>query len=274
VTTVWAGFLLSSRLSQAQAFTAWDVLMLRHAGAFLTVLPIVALRGWPRIRPWRAVLLALFAGYGFPAMAYAGAQLAPAAHMGVMLPGILPFTTAALWWLVYGERWTRRRVWSLAVVGAGVLLVAFDTFGAHPGAWRGDLMFLAGSLSWGIYMVLVRRWQVPALDATLAIALVAGPVTLPLWWLLLPSNLGEVSTGAVLYQFAYQGAVAVVAAGFLFTRAMNAIGAPATTTITAIVPALTALAAWPLLGEPLGLAGLAGVALVTTGMVVGVAGSR
>ena len=63
-------------------------------------------------------------------------------------------------------------------------------------------------------------------------------------------------------------------AGFLFTRAMNAIGAATTSTITSLVPGMTALAAWPLLGEPLGVAALVGLAIVTAGMVLGVAASR
>jgi drug/metabolite transporter (DMT)-like permease len=48
----------------------------------------------------------------------------------------------------------------------------------------------------------------------------------------------------------------------------------AVTAITAVVPALTALAAWPLLGEPLGIEGLAGVGLVSAAMLMGVAQAR
>jgi len=72
----------------------------------------------------------------------------------------------------------------------------------------------------------------------------------------------------------YQGVLAVVVAGFLFTRALGALGPTALTTITAVVPALTALAAWPLLGEALGPGGLAGVGLVTAAMLIGVVRAR
>jgi len=84
----------------------------------------------------------------------------------------------------------------------------------------------------------------------------------------------DVSNGALAFQLVYQGLFAVLVAGFLFTRAMNALGAATTSTITSLVPGMTALAAWPLLGEPLGAMGLAGVAVVTAGMVLGVAASR
>jgi drug/metabolite transporter (DMT)-like permease len=249
---VWSGFLLSSRLSQQQEFTPWDVAALRYGGAFLAALPLAAWLGWPRLPPIRLLAIVATAAFGFPLFAYHGFAFAPAAHGGVMLPG------------------TRRRVLSLGVVACGILLLAADTFGDHPGAWRGDLLFLAGSCCWATYTVLVRLWGVSAVTATLSAALWAAPLYLPVWWLLLPSNLAAVPAGPVAWQFVYQGVFAVLVAGFLFTRAVTAIGAPRTTTITSLVPAMAALAAWPLLGEPLGAIGLVGVGLVSAGMVLGV----
>jgi drug/metabolite transporter (DMT)-like permease len=267
---VWAGFLLSSRLSQQQDFTPWDVAALRYAGAFVAALPFVAWLGLPRLPPVRTMAVVATAAFGFPLFAYHGFSFAPAAHGGVMLPGTLPFLTAALGAVLLAEAWTQRRVVSLAVVACGILLLASDTFGAHPDAWRGDLLFLAGSCCWATYTVLVRLWGVSAVTATLSAALWAAPVYLPVWWLLLPSNLAAVPAGPVAWQFIYQGVFAVLVAGFLFTRAVTAIGAPRTTTITSLVPAMAALAAWPLLGEPLGALGLVGVGLVSAGMVLGV----
>ena len=267
---VWTGFLLSSRLSQQQAFTPWDVAALRYGGAFLAALPVAAWLGWPRLPPIRLLAIVATAAFGFPLFAYHGFAFAPAAHGGVMLPGTLPFLTAALGAVVLAEAWTRRRVASLAVVACGILLLAVDTFGDHPGAWRGDLLFLAGSCCWATYTVVVRLWGVSAVTATLSAALWAAPLYLPVWWLVLPSNLAAVPAGPLAWQFVYQGVFAVLVAGFLFTRAVTAIGAPRTTTITSLVPAMAALAAWPLLGEPLGALGLAGVGLVSAGMVLGV----
>jgi drug/metabolite transporter (DMT)-like permease len=267
---VWAGFLILSRLSTRQAMTPWDVAALRYAGAFLGAVPLAMAFGWPRIPLARQAALLALAAFGFPIMAYVAFGFAPASHGGVMLPGMLPFLTAALGAAFLGEAWGRRRLVSLAVVAAGMMLLAFDTFGAHPGAWRGDLLFLGGSSCWAVYTLLVRRWRIPALTATLSLGLWAAPIYLPVWWLALPSGLGQVGTGPILTQLVYQGIFAVLLAGFLFTRAVVAIGAPTTTAITALVPGMAALAAWPLLDEPLGLAGLAGVVLASVGMVLGV----
>jgi drug/metabolite transporter (DMT)-like permease len=267
---VWAGFILVSRFGATGTMTPWDLAAVRFAGAFLTALPIAARHGWPRLRPFRAAVIVATAGLGFPLLAFAGFQFAPAAHGGVMLPGMLPLQTALLVWLVLGERWTAGRLASLLLVLAGVALLASETLVQDPGAWRGDVLLFAGSFSWAIYTLMVRLWRVPALEAMLAIALYAAPVYAPLWLLVLPSRLGSVSLDELLFQLVYQGALAVVLAGFLFTRALIALGPSVLTTITAVVPALSAMAAWPLLGEPLGLKGVAGMALVTIAMLLGV----
>ena len=183
-------------------------------------------------------------------------------------------TIALLLWLALGERWTRDRAVALALVVGGVALLARDTFGAHPGAWRGDLLLFVGSFFWAVYTLMVRRWRIPALTATLAIALYAAPVYLPFWLLLLPSRVHAAPVGEVIFQIVYQGALAVVLAGFLFTRALVALGPLALTAITAVVPALVALAAWPLLGEPLAAQGLIGVGLVTAAMLLGIFQAR
>ena len=271
---IWAGFILVSRFSAKGLLTPWDMAALRYSGALLAALPIAARHGWPRLAIRQAAGVVATAALGFPLLAFAGFQFAPASHGGVMLPGMLPLQVAVLLWLAHGERWTRARVAALALVVAGVALLARDTFGANPGAWRGDVLLFCGSFCWAVYTLMVRIWRISALQATLAIALYTAPVYLSVWWLLLPSRIHAAPPGEVVFQLVYQGALAVVVAGFLFTRALTALGPTTLTAITAVVPALTALAAWPLLGEPLGAEGLIGVGLVTAAMLLGVAQVR
>jgi drug/metabolite transporter (DMT)-like permease len=267
---LWVGFLLTARLSHKQDFTPWDIAALRYGGAFLGALGLAAVLGWPRLPPLRLLALVLTAGFGFPLFAYHGFARAPAAHGAVLNAGMLPFYTAGLGILLLNERWTRSRGISLGVVAAGIGLLAFDTFGDHPGAWRGDLFFTLGSLCWAIYTVLVRRWRIGAIPATLGAAIWSGPLFLAVWWLFLPSNLGAQPFGLLAFHFVYQGFLAVLASGLLFTQAVAAIGPQRTTAVTAFVPVVAALAAWPLLDEPLGVAGLLGVAIVSAGLLLAV----
>jgi drug/metabolite transporter (DMT)-like permease len=271
---IWAGFMIFGRLSSKQAFTPYDVALLRYAGGFATAVPLALVRGLPRVSLARGVALCASAAFAFPIMAYIAFTLAPAAHGGVMLPGTLPFTSALVFAVAFRDPFPRRRLVSLAIVAIGIGLLASDTLQAHPGAWRGDLLFLGGSTAWAIYMALVRHWRIGALDATIAIALLGLPLYLPVWWLALPSNLAAVPWDAIAMQTVFQGPIALVLAGFLFTRAMNALGAATLTTITSLVPAMAALAAWPLLDEPLGWAGIAGVVLVGAAIALAVRGAR
>ncbi len=270
---VWVGFHLVSRFSTAQAMTAWDVAALRFVGAFLTVLPVALWRGPPRIAPERALAVLVFAGFGFPLGAFAGYQLAPAAHGATVMAAGLPVGTALLG-LAFGlARVDGRRALSLCVVAAGsALLAAATAGGAWEGAWKGDQLFLCAVLSWSVFTVLVQRWRLPALDAMLAIGLAAAPVYLPVWWLALPSTIGQATPAAMAFQAVFQGAFAAVLAGLLYTKAVTLIGPGPTTMVGAVVPALSALAAWPLLGEALPPLGLLAVLLVSAGMVLGVAG--
>ena len=253
--------------------TPWDVAALRFAGAFLTVLPIVLWRGPPRIAPERALAVLVFAGFGFPLFAFAGYRFAPAAHGATVMAAGLPVGTALLG-LAFGlGRIGGRRVLSLCLVVAGSVLLAAATGGAWEGAWKGDLLFLCAVMSWSVYTVMVQRWRLPALDSMLAIGLAAAPVYLPVWWLVLPSTIGKASSAALAFQAVFQGAFAAVLAGLLYTKAVTLIGPGPTTMIGAVVPALAALAAWPLLGEHLPPLGLLAVLLVSAGMVLGVTGA-
>ena len=268
---VWVSFHLMARLTSRQSLTSWDVAALRYGGAFLTALPLLAWHGVPRM-PWRRVPVVLgLAGFGFPLGAYAGYQLAPAAHGATIMAAGLPVIAMLLAQLLGIARigW-RQGAGLLLVTLSGVLLVAV-TSGLYARAWVGDLLFLAAIACWAVYTLLVGRWRISALDVTLTIALLAAPIYLPIWFLFLPSGMAQASWGVILYQMAYHGAGATVLAMFLYTRTVHSIGAARTTMIGAVVPALAALFAWPLLGEALPPLGLLAVALACAGMLLGVA---
>jgi drug/metabolite transporter (DMT)-like permease len=271
---VWASFHLVSRFVVRDTLTSWDVAALRYGGAFLCVLPIVALRGLPRIAPRRLPPVVAFAGFGFPLLAYAGYHLAPAAHGATIMAAGLPAVTALLGVLVGMNRLGGRQALGLGIIVLGSLTLAGLSGGDWGGAWRGDLLFLAAVSSWGVYTLLVQRWRLPALDTTVAIGLAAAPVYLPVWWLFLPSGMSGASWAAILGQAAFQGAAAAVLAGILYTRSVAALGPAITTMIGAAVPGLVSLAAWPLLGEAMSLPALLAILLVSGGMLLGMGGAR
>jgi drug/metabolite transporter (DMT)-like permease len=70
-------------------------------------------------------------------------------------------------------------------------------------------------------------------------------------------------------QALYQGVLVVFVAMMLYTFAVRRLGAQTVALLMAIVPGLSALAAVPVLGEPLSWLTLAGLGAVTTGAIFG-----
>lgn len=284
VLAIWTSFILVARLSARHTLTAFDIAFLRFLFSGLVVLPI-ALWRWRALRAGlggdralaRGAALAAVAGLGYCGLAYSGFFFAPAAHAAVLLPGSLPMWTALFAVLLLGERLTRWRALGLALIVAGDLLVGGSSLrSAFDGgqAWKGDVLFLAASMTWAVYGVLCRRWKVGAADATIAIALGCLASAVPAYALgvasgAVPTGLATAPWREIVFQAVYQGGFAMLIAGFAFTQVVATFGPVRTTMMTALVPSLAALAAVPLLGEPLTGAALGGLVCVTAGLLVG-----
>lgn len=285
VILIWTSFIVIARGSARHALKPLDIIALRFLFSGLVVLPFVwaqwpmlvrALGGTPRRALARALALTVTSGVAYCGLVYPAFFLAPAAHGAVLLPGSLPLWTAVLAMAVLGEKLGPARWFGLALIVVGDLWVGSGSLwgpGREAMTWRGDLLFLCASFTWALYGVLCRRWQVGAVPATVAVA--AGSLLfVPLVGVALAagavsSGLAEATAGEMLFQAVFQGGVSMLVAGVAFTRALNTFGPTRTTMGTALVPALAALAAVPVLGEPLHAATLGGLACVTFGILVG-----
>ncbi len=284
VVALWTSFILVARVSARHSLTAFDIAFVRFAFSGLVVLPF-ALRRWGALRSGlggeralsRGATLAFIAGFGYCALAYSAFFFAPAAHAAVLMPGSLPLWTAVFAVFLLREHLTAWRVAGLACIVAGDLLVGGNSLlQAFDGrdVWKGDLLFLAASMTWALYGVLCRRWKVGAIDATMAIALGCLAVCVPLYGVgvaagLVPSGLAAAPWREIAFQAVFQGGLSMLAAGLAFTQVVATFGPVRTTMMTSFVPALAALAAVPLLGEPLGVAALGGLVCVTVGLLLG-----
>ena len=143
---------------------------------------------------------------------------------------------------------------------AGLLFIDFS---------NGDLLFLTGSSSWAVFSLLLRLHPMPPLAATVATTLGSAVVYLPVWWLFLPSTMDQAPMAEIAMQAVYQGVLVVFVAMILYTFAVRQLGPQTVALLMAFVPGLSALAAVPLLGEPLSLLTLAGLGAVTLGAVLG-----
>jgi drug/metabolite transporter (DMT)-like permease len=268
---IWTGFILVTRAGGKGVLTGWDVTALRFG-----VGSVIAACFLHRVRlpPLKVIgLFALFGGIGYAVSVYAAFRLAPAAHAAVLLPGALPFETAMIAWLWLKQAPSRPQRIALALVFFGIVLTAADTLwhGVRMTGLQlvGDALFLCGSTSWAVFTLLLRRYPMPPLAATVSTTLGSALLYLPIWWLFLPSTLAQAPAREILMQAAYQGVLVVFVAMLLYTFAVRQLGAQTVALVMAVVPGFAALAAVPVLGEPLSLLALAGLAAVTTGAVLG-----
>lgn len=272
---IWTGFILVSRYGGKGVLTGWDVTALRFG-----VGALIALIFLPRVTlpPYKVILLfSLFGGIGYAVVVYAGFRLAPAAHASVLLPGALPFTTAVFAWLWLRQKPSPAQRIALMLVFVGITLTAADTLshGSHLTGMQmfGDLLFLCGSSLWAVFTLLLRGYPMPPLAAAVSTTLGSAILYLPVWWLFLPSTMGQAPPAEIAMQAIYQGVLVVFVAMLLYTFAVRRLGAQTVTLLMAIVPGVSALAAVPVLGEPISLLTLAGLGAVTMGAVLGARGT-
>ncbi len=268
---IWTGFILVSRAGGKGVLTGWDVAALRFGvGALIAVcfLPRVSLP------PLKVIaLFSVFGGIGYAVAVYSAFRMAPAAHASVLMPGALPFSTAVIAWLWLRQAPSRPQRIALGLVFAGIVLTAADTLshGAQITGMQlvGDVLFLCGSSAWATFTLLLRRYPMQPLAATVATTLGSAAVYLPIWWLFLPSTLEQAPVAEIAMQAVYQGVLVVFVAMLLYTMAVRHLGPQTVALLMAVVPGLSALAAVPVLGEPLSLLALAGLGAVTAGAVLG-----
>ena len=157
------------------------------------------------------------------------------------------------------------------LVGGASLLKAFE--GGE--VWKGDVLFMSAAMCWGMYSVLVRRQGLNAIHATMAITAFACVTFVPIYgvsaWLgWIPSHLATAPLNELWFQAVFQGVGSVAISGITFNMMIRHYGPVRSTMITALVPGLSALGALAVLGEPMHLNVLAGLALVTCGILFGV----
>ncbi|CAN5489116.1 DMT family transporter [soil metagenome] len=295
----WTAFILIARASATRSLGAFDLGFLRICGAGAVLVPWGA---WLAMRDRRehpatarsalfglsplglriTVIAGAIGGLGYALIAYTGFFFAPAAHASVLLPGSLPLWTSLLAIFVLRDRITGARALGLGLILAGDLVVGGRSLmAAFDGGevWKGDLLFMGTSFCWAVYTVTARRFRLEAVRATIAITVFAFLTYLPVYAVLVAggwvsSRIGSAPWSEVLFQLTFQGLLSVVVAGIAFTRMIQYFGPVRSTMITALVPCLSALGAVLLLGEPLHWSLLAGLVLVTAGILFGVRPGR
>lgn len=269
----WGAQAVVARSGTLAGYSPLDLAALRYLAAALVLAPFAwrARRVLAAIGLARLLVLAVAGGAGNALLFGWGLIHAPASHGGTVAP-----ITAAVMGAVLGvpllREWpTRGRMAAIGVIGCGVLLIGWDGIaGAHPGAWRGDLILVCAGTIWAAFTLLLRRWQVPALAGNAAVCCLSAALVVPPWIALGFGAVPHLPLEIALLQAGAQGLVASALATTLYARAGELLGATRTACLTTLVPVMALVLSALVLAEPLGVAKLAGVVIAVGGMLAAV----
>jgi len=270
VVICWSGFNIVSRFGSKGLFTPFDLAAMRYGISGLLTLPFflryAPARDWPRY-----MVLAVFGGLGYGLLVYSGFSFAPSAHAGVFVNGGIPFWTVVIVAVMARFHIARHTVFALFLSTCGLLLIGFDSLFASHGEseWIGDALFLSAALSWAIFGLLMRRWQIRPLLGICGIASFAMLFYLPVYVLWLPKTLAQAGWGDITLQCVYQGIVAALLAAGMYSYANQKIGACQASMMLALVPAFSAIGAFFILDEKLSLTIISGILVVSAGAILG-----
>ena len=273
-TTGYLAGSLGTAAAPPLALTFWRFLL---AGLLLAGLAAVSRAPWPRgRRAWRDAIVTglLLQGLQFTGV-YLGLAHGTSAALCSLLISLCPLLVAAGARPLLGERFTGWQWAGSAVAVAGIVVAASDRIGGTGGfaglAWTGlGLLGFAGGTLYqkrvGATMDLRTGTAVQLFAAALGtapVALLAGQ------GLALPHTV--VGAGALAW-LAVVNSIGGMTVLFVLLRRG---GGADTASLLYLVPPVTALLAWPVLGQPVTAAVVAGLVLSGAGvLLVRVAGRR
>lgn len=270
---IWGGHAVVARLALVgQGFHVLDILFCRYVPASLLLLPLIwRHREEMRRLGWRRILvLFLFAGCGNLILFVTALKFAPATHGSTIAPMISPIFGAMLAWWLLAERPTRGRAIALAVMLTGVLVIGWDGLGQHPGAWRGDLLLAGAGVTWSVFTVLLRRWQVSAIPAAAAVTLVSLPLILPPFLAFRADAFFALPPGLIVWMLVAQGVLLGAISMLLFARSVEMLGATRASTLSVLVPVTGLILSAVVLGEEIGAVKALGATLCMGAMLAAV----
>ena len=252
--SIWASWSVFTRLAVTTNLNAWDIVALRFGVARLMLSPNVVRRCLALDRLGWLGLATIVAGNGAPyaLVAASGLQFAPAYDQGALNPGCMPLFVALIAVVVLREQLSTARKVGLSLISAGAaIIVAWHGWG---GAWSisrtiGDTLFLLASFLTACFTVTIRQAKLEPLQATALVATGSLVLYLPIYLALYGARLAQLTVAEFTVQAFFQGVLVTIVALVLYGRAVTILGASDAAAFGALVPALSALFAIPVLAE-------------------------
>lgn len=266
---IWGAWPVASRFGVQQTLGSEDLAAIRFIVAGLILLPLVVKRGHGGLGWGRAGVLAIGAGAPYALVTMTGLTLAPAGHAGLIIPSAMLTCATVGGWFLLGDRPDGRRFAGLLLILAGVMSIgsAAITMDAS-GLGFGHALFLVGGVLWAVYTVLSRRWGVDPLHATALVSVLSMLFYGPIYLAIHGIDILSAPVEELLFQSMAQGVFSAILALVFYTKAVSILGAGRGALFAALVPGLSAVFAYPTLGEVPTWPHLIGLCLATAGMAL------
>ena len=249
--SIWAGWSAMTRLAVTTNLDAWDIPALRFGVAALLLSPVLIQRGLACDRLGWLGLAGIIIGQGAPYVLIAalGLRFAPAADLGALSPGCMPLFVALIAAMT-GEKPSTTQKFALSLILGGALIM----IGGHGSAWNvsralGDVAFLMAGFLTACFTVIMRQAKLDPIHAAALISTGSLVIYAPIYLALHGARLVQVPLADVAVQVFFQGAVVTIVSLVLYGRAVVILGASGGSAFGALVPALSAFVAVPLVGE-------------------------
>ena len=250
---IWGGFTILSRLNLHWHVSAWDLVAMRFAIAFIILIPVLVYKKdlaflW---HP-RPIILALTGGLAYCLTVYTAFLHAPAAHAAILLNGCIPLCTAVAAYLLFKQPFDKHTWLSLSIMLSALALMSYLMLHEQASAFGlGDILFFLSAVWWGIFTVLLKQWKLSAWHSMASVAIWSALIYLPIYILFIPKHFQEAEPVHLLIQGIFHGVLVVIIATLTYVAAIERLGAFKTGSIVTLAPFIAAVIAVPLLNEPL-----------------------
>jgi drug/metabolite transporter (DMT)-like permease len=271
--SIWASWSVITRLAITTSLDAWDIAALRFGVAGLLLSLVLVRRGLARDRLGWLGLAVILAGLGPPYVlaAASGLHLAPASDQGALNPGCMPLFVALIAAIFLGKKLSTARKSGLSLILAGALIIVGWHTAAGTAGWSasrsfGDALFFFAAFLSACFTVVMRQARLDPLHAAALVSSGSLVIYLPIYLALHGTRLAQLPLADLTVQAVFQGVLVTIVSLLLYGRSVAILGASGAATFGALVPALSALLAIPLLGEWPNATDWVGIVLISTGV--------
>jgi drug/metabolite transporter (DMT)-like permease len=272
---IWGAFPVVTRLGLTHtALDSYDITLIRFGVSGVLLLPYLMATGLRGLR-WREILL-LVVGIGAPYMLTiaVGLRQAPVEQFAVVTPASMIVFSTSMSVILLKTRLTLPEMAGIALIVVGVLLSGFHEFSGTGSKISTYLIFVSGGFLWSVYTVSAKRFSTSALHATAIVSVFSIIGYFPFYLCFRGFHLLHVSIRDIGLQAVYQGMLVSIVALFFYSKSVQMLGAAIGSTFAALVPGAAILLAAIILREVPQPTAIAGLAVVTIGMLLTLVGGR